>query len=209
MGYYEGKVKASGKLSAKVTRAAKAPLLWRIANTLRWGYIKGWIATKLVSPFANWWGLMTGYCELEARLIKADGTVVNYGIIARRVVTDAGVGFIVDDWDDSTTDITNFNYHASGTGGTAENQTDTALVTEATTVTDRATGTKSQPAANQLRTVGTQAFTGSAAIVEHGIFSVVTESTGVLWDRSVFSAINVGNGDSIEWTHTTTLPAGS
>jgi len=67
---------------------------------------------------------------------------------------------------------------------------------------------ETQPAANQLRSVGTQSFTGSGAITEHGLFSVITESAGVLWDRSVFSAINVDNGDSIEWTYTCTVSAG-
>jgi hypothetical protein len=111
--------------------------------------------------------------------------------------------------DNSATDITNFNYHACGTNNTAENVTDTALGAESTTITDRATGTKTQPSANILQTVGTQSFTNSGAIVEHGIFSVVTESTGTLLDRSVFSAINVVNGDSIQWTYQLTFPAGS
>jgi hypothetical protein len=114
----------------------------------------------------------------------------------------------VDDWDDDTTDITTMNYHACGTGTTAESASQTALVTEATTITDREAGAKTQPAANQLQTVATQTFTGAGAITEHGLFSVVTESAGVMWDRSVFSAINVGNSDSIQWTYTATFSSG-
>ncbi|NIP93596.1 MAG: hypothetical protein GWO24_09115, partial [Akkermansiaceae bacterium] len=64
-----------------------------------------------------------------------------------------------------------------------------------------------QPAYNQLQTVGTQSFTGSAAITEHGLLSVITEGSGVLWDRHTFSAINVANGDSIQWTYTATINA--
>jgi len=132
---------------------------------------------------------------------------INYGTLAYRVITDNGVAFLVDDWDADTTDITTMNFHACGTGAVAENQTDSALGAEATTITDRVAGTKSQPAANQLRSVGTQSFTGSGAITEHGLFSVITESAGVLWDRSVFAAINVVNGDSIQWTYTCTVAA--
>jgi len=146
--------------------------------------------------------------ELRAVLRRADGSVVNYGVIARMVVTDVGVGFLVDDWDDDTTDITTMNFHACGTGVGAEAAGDTALGTEATSITDRATGAKSQPAANQLRTVGTQTFTGAGAITEHGLFSVVTESSGVLWDRSVFAEVNVGDTDSIQWTYTATFSSG-
>ena len=118
-----------------------------------------------------------GEAQQELETFKdTHGYWVNYGVVGRRVVTDTGVAFLVDDWEDDTTDITTMNFHASGTGVVAEDQTDTDLGAESTGVTDRATGTKSQPAANQLRSVGTQAFTGGAAITEHGLFSVVTES---------------------------------
>lgn len=198
-----------GKLVGKVVRAPKVGLGWKLRNILRLSFLLGLLYNRMAYGFSKLTGMPVLMSQLSARLIREDGTILDYGVICYRVITDTGVAFLVDDWDDSTTDITNMNYHASGTSGTAENQTDSALGAEATTVTDRVAGTKSQPAANQLRTVATQAFTGTAAIVEHGIFSVITESAGVLWDRSVFSAINVGNGDSIEWTYTCTCSAGS
>lgn len=199
----------SGGVTAQVRRAQKAPWAWRVRNWLRFNFVFGWLANVAAKGFSALTGIPTITAALHGRLIRADGTVIDHGVLGYRVVTSAGVGFLVDDWDDDTTDITTMNYHASGTDNTAENSSDTALGAEATTVTDRATGTKSQPAANQLRSVATQAFTGTAAIVEHGLFSVVTESSGVLWDRTVFAAINVGNGDSIEFTYTCTLNAGS
>lgn len=205
----DSRIGIGGKLSARVSRAPRAPLSWRIRNTLRWAFIMGWLANRLAWGFTWLTGIPCIVAELRARVIRPDGTVIDYGVLGYRVVTDAGVAFLVDDWDDNTTDITNMNYHASGTDNTAENQTDTALGAEATTVTDRGTGVKSQPAAYQLQSVATQSFTGSGAIVEHGLFSVVTEGAGVLWDRTVFSVINVGNGDSIQWTYTCTLTAGS
>jgi hypothetical protein len=199
----------AGRVESRVIRAARAPWSWRLRNTLRWTYLLGWLANWAARAFTRLTGIPTVTAELRARLIRAGGEVIDFGVISHRVVTTAGVGFLVDDWDDDTTDITNMNYHASGTDNTAENAADTALGAEATAVTDRATGSKDQPAANQLRSIGTQSFTGVAAIVEHGLFSVVTESAGVLWDRSVFSTINVGNGDSIQWTYTCTVSSGS
>lgn len=199
----------SGQLKTRVIKAPGPGLAWRLRNTLRWSFILGWLAVTAARLFSWLTGIPTLTSDLAIRLIRADGSVVDFGIVGYRVVTTAGVAFLVDDWDDNTTDLTTMNYHASGTGTTAENSSDTALETEATSVTDRATGTKSQPAANQLRSVGTQSFTGSAAITEHGLLSSATEGSGTLWDRTVFSAINVTNGDSIEHTYTCTVSAGS
>lgn len=205
----QGQAQLSGKLKAKVIRAPRAPWAWRIRNTIRWAYLWGWFVNLLARAFSALTGIPTLTAELRAVVIRADGQRINYGVLGYRVVTDAGVAFLVDDWDDDTTDITDMNFHASGTDNTAENSSDTALGAEATTVTDRATGSKDQPSANILRSIGTQSFTGAGAIVEHGLFSVVTESAGTLWDRTVFTVINVGNGDSIQWTYQCTLSSGS
>jgi hypothetical protein len=68
----------------------------------------------------------------------------------------------------------------------------------------RATGTRSAPASNQFASVGTVTFDASAAITEHGLFSQSATGGGTLWDRTVFSVINVVNGDSIQFTYTGT-----
>ena len=71
----------------------------------------------------------------------------------------------------------------------------------------RATGTQSTPGSTNIyRSVGTVSFTSTLAITEHGLFTA--SSGGTLFDRSVFSAINVLNGDSIQFTWELTLPAG-
>ena len=202
----EGVVGCRGKLGVRVMRAPGPGLWWKVRN-LRHLWRGTW-RVALAKGVAGLTGIPVLTSELRAVLRRADGSVVNYGVIARMVVTDVGVGFLVDDWDDDTTDITTMNFHACGTGVGAEAAGDTALGTEATLITDRATGAKSQPAANQLRTVGTQTFTGAGAITEHGLFSVVTESSGVLWDRSVFAEVNVGDTDSIQWTYTATFSSG-
>jgi hypothetical protein len=185
-------------------------------NALRWGFIKGWIAAHLIAPFANAWGVMTAVGSLDIVLIKASGERIYYGTVGYRVITSAGVNFLVDDWDvntaSATNDITTLKYHGCGTGTTAEASGDTALVTESTTALNpdstRATGTSSQPSANVLQSVGTLTFDASAAITEHGLFSQAATGGGTLWDRTVFSAINVVSGDAIQFTYQGTISAG-
>jgi len=153
-----------------------------------------------------------GVGRLYATILRADGRVEPLGLICTKLITDNGVAFLVDDWDNNGQDISTMNFHGCGTGTNAENQADSALQTESTTVLNpdstRATGTRSQPSANQYRSVGTLTFDGSAAVTEHGIFSQSATGGGTLWDRSVFSAINVANGDSIQFTYTCTVSAG-
>lgn len=139
---------------------------------------------------------------LELTVRRADGTVEELGLVSRRVVTNAGVGFIVDAFQ-NLVELENMNFHASGTGTNAEAAGDTALQTE---VESRATGTQSEPASNQYRTVGTVTYTAIRAITEHGLFSA--SSAGTLFDRSVFSAVNVLSGDSIQFTYTVTFNSG-
>jgi hypothetical protein len=200
-----------GALSAHKVGARKAPLSWRVRNALRWSFIVGLIVNTIARVFSKITGIVTITTDLAIRA-KIGGEWIDYGVVSRRVVTDAGVAFFVDDWDNSGTDISTLNFHGCGTGATAEAAGDTALVTESTTALNpdstRATGTRSQPAANQYRSVGTATFDGSAAITEHGIFSQSATGGGTLWDRSVFSAINVASGDSIQFTYTATLTSG-
>lgn len=129
--------------------------------------------------------------------------VEDYGVIANQVVTSAGVQALSTAFL-NTIEPEIFNFHASGTGAVAENVTDTALGTEVET---RATGTQSNPGGGTYRTIGTVAYTATRAITEHGIFSQ-SSAGGTLLDRSVFTAINVVNGDSIQFTYTLTLSAG-
>ncbi len=142
------------------------------------------------------------------------GELVHLGLVSTRVITDAGVTFLRDDLNNNAQDITNMNFHGAGTGTTAEATSDTGLVTESTTALNpdstRATGTRSTPASNQFRSVGTLTFDADAAITEHGIFSQAATGGGTLWDRSKFPAINVvgANGDSIQFTYTLTLSSG-
>lgn len=247
-----GELGVSGDLQARLIKLKKAPVSWKLRNNLRWSFIKGWIAAKLVAPFANFWGVCTIMGELHIkvrrlehpdyisiyrelgerlRLANSDhersalsaamdkflvnyGVWTNYGVVSHRVITDAGVAFLVDDWDNNGQDQTTMNFHGCGTGAGAEAVGNTALTTESTTAlvpdSTRATGTRSQPTANQYRSVGTLTFDADAAIIEHGLFSASGTGTGTLWDRSTFAAINVvgANGDSIQFTYTATISSG-
>jgi hypothetical protein len=137
---------------------------------------------------------------LTATLIRADGSRVELGVLSRRVVTTAGINYVVDAFQ-NLTELENFDFHDAGTGTTAENAADTTLQTPFGG--SRVSGTATEPAANQYRSTATIPFTSTLAITEHGLFSA--SSAGTLFDRSVFTAINVVNGDSIQFEYTLTV----
>lgn len=141
--------------------------------------------------------------ELQGTIVRADGTRVDLGILSRRVVTDAGAAFIADAFR-NVTEVELFNFHDSGTGVAAEAAANTALGTPSGVA--RVSGTQSSFAANVYRTVATISYVSTLAITEHGIFSAST--SGTLLDRSVFSAINVISGDSVQFTYSLTIAAG-
>lgn len=141
---------------------------------------------------------------LSAIVFRADGGVEDLGVISRRVVTDAFVDLLVDDLQSSQAAFHSMKYHGAGTGAAAEDATDTALGTE---VGSRATGTQAEGGSTNIyQSVGTWSFDTTRAITEHGLFSA--SSNGTLLDRSVFSAINGGSGDSIQFTYELTCSSG-
>ena len=153
------------------------------------------------------------YGQLHLAVVRADGERVDLGLASLRVVTDTGVGFIVDAFQNSV-ELENMKFHGLGTGSTAENQTDTALVTELTTEYTgnvRATGTTTEAAANIYQTVATNTMDAApgAAIREHGVLSQAATGGGVLLDRTVFAAITLANGDGIQSDYRLTFTAGS
>lgn len=208
-------LEAGGMLTAaKVSRLlVKAPLSWRLRNALRPSYLWGWLTTLVAKAFSWLTGIPTLTSELRAVLIRADGLQVDYGVVARRCITNAGVAYLVDAWDGRLVALENMNYHGCGTSNAAEAATDTALGAECTTVLNpastRAAGTRSQPASNQLQTVGLLMFGGSATVQEHGLFNQAATGGGTLWDRSVHSAIAVVAGEGINYTYTLTVNSGT
>lgn len=142
--------------------------------------------------------------DLRAALYKG-GELVDVRELGSGLVTTAGVNYMAADMNDGGSDISAFDFHAVGIGTTAAAIGDTAIE-NATGAPARVSGTASNPTSNQYRSVATVSFTSSLAITEWGLFSAST--AGTMWDRRVFSAINVVNGDSIQFTYTLTINAG-
>lgn len=150
--------------------------------------------------------------HIHGRNSDRPGQRDDYGVVGHKVITDAGVAYLVDAWQNSV-ELENFKYHGLGTGSTTEAAADTALVTELTTEynpnSTRATGSLTEGAsANIFRSVGTNTLDGTpgAALREHGLFSAA--SSGTLWDRTVFSAITLSSGDGLQSTYDMTATAG-
>lgn len=146
------------------------------------------------------------------------GSIISYkerahlGVISSRVVTDTGVAFFVDAWQ-NIVELEIMKYHAFGTGTTNEAASQTALVTELTTeyATDntRPTGSLTEGASgNIFRSVGTLSPDASVAITEHMLMSQAATGGGVGFDRSKFSAINLVSGDSLQITYDATFSSG-
>ena len=199
-----GSMAPSGALSVRKIKAKQAPLTWRVRNTMRPAFIWGWLAHVMGHFYTRLFGNPVLLGALYIRVRKANGEVINYGCAGRRVVTTAYVQLLTDELQASVAAHSTLRYHAVGTGNTVEAIGDTALVTEVET---RATGTQAENAANIYESVGTVTATASRAVVEHGVLSAAT--VGTLLDRTVFAAVNLASGDSIQCTYRLTLTAGS
>ncbi len=192
----------------------RPPLGWRLRQFAKLLF-DGSYFVPTIARVARRLGLGVVYGELRGIVYHADGTATDYGLLGRRGVTDAGVAYLAADIGGGANDSNLFKFHGFGTGTTAEAANQTTLVTELTTEyavdSTRPTGSQAN-SANTYTTVGTLAINngGSStyAITEHGIFSA--SSSGTLWDRTKFSAINlVDQADSLAATYVLTLPSGS
>lgn len=212
---------------------------WRVSNLMNLlrGARKVWVADKLGIPFAygalyltivkpmiDTTDLMREYADLYptglsftawASLKGIPFKYLPLGLASTRVVTTAGVNFIVDAFQNSV-EVENLKYHGIGTGSTAEAIGDTALVTELTTEynpnSTRATGTTTEGAsANIYRTVATNTLDGTpgSALREHAIFDQASSAGGTMLDRTVFGAITLSSGDGLASTFDLTFTAGS
>jgi hypothetical protein len=181
---------------------------WRLANfkNLRRGW-RRYEAGRLG-------GVTQLYGALYLDVLRGDGSRVPLGLASLRVVTDSGVAFIVDAFQ-NLTELENMKFHGFGTGTTAEAASQTALVTELTTQynpdSTRPTGSQTEAAANIYRTVATLSpdAGGTIAVTEHGLFSQAATGGGTMLDRSVFAAVNlVAGSDSLQVTYDLTIASG-
>lgn len=201
----QGQTNFRGNLLIKINRQPGPGMLWKAKNALRYSFLLGLLSVQGARWLSRMTGIPTLTSQLTARLLRADGSVVNYGVVGYRVVTTAFVNFVVDQLQTETSVFGDFKYHDSGVGTTAEAVGNTDI--ETTDAESRVSGTQTEGAsANIYRSVGTISYTTSKAITEHGLFNAST--SGTLMDRTVFSAINVGNGDSIEFTYELTINSG-
>lgn len=201
-----GVLKDAWKNGMPHTYLSREVNVWRIKNIPNLFRGLGKIA------FAQLMGIPVHFGRVYLTATR-DGKSIPLGVASYRVVTTAGVNFIVDAFQASAT-ISNMKYHGFGTGTTAEAITQTALITELTTEyasnNTRPTGTQTEGAtANIYRTVGTLSPDATVAITEHGIFDQAANSGGTLLDRTVFSAWNMVSGDSLAVTYDVTFAAGS
>ena len=145
------------------------------------------------------------------------GHVMDCGVLSTRVVTNTGVLFLAGCFG-ATAGISaaNLKFHGFGTGTAAEGVTQTALQTEFTTEyavdSTRPTGTQSNtgsmPAVYTTIATFSPDSGGTLPVTEHGIFAGAT-GANVMWDRSVFAAVNLVSGaDSLQVTYNLTLTAG-
>ena len=202
----------AGNLQVKVMRAPRAPLSWTIRNRVRPAFWWGWLCVQLAHLFSRITHIVTLTSQLSIRIRRASGEWIDYGVVGYRCVTTTGVNFLVDAWQNSV-ELEIMKYHGCGTGVGEELAANTALGTECTSALNpdntRATGSLAEGASNNIfSTVGTLTFDAGAAVTEHGILSQAATGGGVLWDRTLFSAVNVISGDSIQFTYQCTCTAG-
>jgi hypothetical protein len=213
-----GTVAPSGRLGLKVHRAwpGEPKLREIVKHGLPMpGLGKGVAMWRLRNLPNLWRGMRRVLMARTFGIAHADGTRTRLGLASMRVVTDAGVGYLVDALQ-NLVEPENMKFHGFGTGGTAESAAQTALVTEETTqyVTDnvRPTGSQTETSANIYRTVGTyspDSGTNPRPITEHAIFSQAATGGGVMLDRSLFSTVNlVPSADSLQATYDLTFTSG-
>lgn len=182
---------------------------WKARNFL------GMVRRRSFRPliFARLHRIPNFYGSLRLRKYCLDGQILDFGLVCLKVVTDDGVDYIVDAFQDSV-ELEIMKFHGIGLGSTAENQTDSDIETELTTqyVSDntRASGTTAEGSSTNIyQTVATNTVDAGVALREHGVLNNVTVGSGVLLDRSVYALINLSSGESLQSTYELTLTAGS
>lgn len=183
---------------------------WRDANTKREAFQMGVTQALEVRRIGEQYGLFHAEGALFGKVIRADGQVLNLGLMGLNIITTAGVNFIADAFR-GTTEPENMRYHGLGTGATAEVIGNTALQTEATTQYNpdntRATGTLAG-SGNVFTTVGVNTVDASYSPTEWGLLSQAATGGGTLFDRETFTAVALASADSLQTTYNLTFTAG-
>ncbi|MBA7556648.1 hypothetical protein ES705_49364 [subsurface metagenome] len=91
-------------------------------------------------------------------------------------------------------------WHQIGTGDTAENKTDEALVTPVEAVTE---GDQAEDTSKVYKSVADIAITATRLLREHGIFN--SAAPGLLMDRTVYALVTLENEDVFQATYKLTV----
>ena len=194
----QSNIAVRGGLKAKVRRAPGPGLVYKAKNAKNvfpgvWRHAR-----------AKALGMNHILGTLRVRRIRADGSIVNFGLVSTNLVTTDFCEDMVDELISETSAWGDYKFHDSGIGTTPAAVGDADI--ETTDGETAATGTQVESSSVIYESVGTINYSTTKAITEHGLFNIVTG--GILMDRHVFSAVNVENGDSIEFTYDLTCTAG-
>lgn len=210
----QANVTAAGALSM---RAVRRPTLnvfwWHVRNwlTCRWREVPLTLflwclpLLRLLVP-----GLNVLHSKVYLKVIRKGGEVIDLGCIGRHLITTAGKQYLAACMD-NTSEPEVLKYHGFGTGTGSAAIGDTTLGTELTTqyATDntRPTGSQAHSGATYTTVATLSPDTGGTiAVTEWGLFSQAANSGGTLYDRQVFSAVNlVAGSDSLQTTYVLTF----
>lgn len=214
----QGSLGLGGTFGVKVERrsdrqrqAGRKVAWWHLRNWLayRWREL-GIILFLVALPVLRWFipALTVLHSKVYLRVVRGDGPVEDYGLVGQHLVVTAGKNYVAACFD-NTNEPELLKFHGYGTGTNAAAAGDTALQTELTTqyATDSTRPTGSQAhSTNTYTTVATLSpdTGGTIAVTEWGLFSA--NASGTLFDRQVFSAVNlVAGSDSLATTYVLTL----
>lgn len=231
-------LRPTGRLAARVLRPPERPVIASVADAIEHGATwaeprkRWWAASRAEKRRADWqranaanfarsldhqrkWdaGRLFAHGHLWLSVFRGDGSVDDLGLASCAVVTDAGVGYIVDAFQ-NLVEMENMKYHGLGTGGTAESAGQTALVTELTTqysvANTRPTGTLGEKSGDSktYETTATITVSATVAATEHAVFSQAATGGGVMLDRTLFSVVNLASAESLAATYQLTLASG-
>ncbi|MGK2853873.1 MAG: hypothetical protein ACSLE3_07170 [Microbacteriaceae bacterium] len=137
------------------------------------------------------------WCPVRDGGLHADiGFIEDCGWVSGAKFTDAFVSEEIDELVSTTgTEFADFDFHEVGTGSTAENNNDTALVTPTGIARATGTPTDSDPI---YQNVGTITADATETWAEHGLFN--NSAGAALMDRSLTGGQSVASPNQVQYT---------
>jgi len=225
--------RATGAVSVRRLAPPQRPVINNLDDAIRYGTPQRGLRARLAAVRRAWQqdntanfvrslvdqerfdrgtlGRPIGHLWLSA--FRRDGSMQDFGLVSCRVVTDTGVGFIVDAFQ-NLVELENMRFHGLGTSSVAEAVGNTGLTTELTTqystANTRPTGSLGEKSGDPktYETTATITVSAGVAATEHGIFSQAATGGGVMLDRSVFTVVNLLSAESLAATYQITFPSG-